>query len=71
MKRKRAYLTLADYLESEGVDQRTLAKKAGTTQPNISMIKNRQRSASLGLALKLSRIANVPVESLLHVKDAV
>lgn len=72
MKRKTAYATLADYIERESVNQSVLAKKLKITQGHLSLIISGQRTPSLPLALKLSRIANVPVESLigkLHSQD--
>lgn len=65
MKRKTAYATLKDYVEREGVNQSDLAKKLKITQGHMSLIISGQRTPSLPLALKLSRIANVPVESLI------
>lgn len=72
MKRKRPYPTLAAYIESEGVTQTALAKRAKITQGHLSLILKGERTASLPLAIRLSRIANVPVESLvgkLHTAD--
>lgn len=65
MKRKTAYPTLRDYIEREDVNQGDLAKKVKITQGHMSLIISGQRTPSLPLALKLSRIANVPVESLI------
>jgi len=64
MKRRRAYLSLADFLQGEGIIQATLAKRAGITQGHLSFIISGDRTPSLPLALKLSRLTNVPVETL-------
>lgn len=74
MKRKTAYATLNAFLEAEGIAQQDLAKRAQITQGHLSLILSGERTPSLPLALKLSRIANVPVESLvgkLHAPDGV
>jgi transcriptional regulator with XRE-family HTH domain len=74
MKRRKAYPTLHDFLEQEGITQQDLAKKAEIGQPHLSLILKGERTPSLPLALKLSRIANIPVESLvgkLHSPDGV
>ena len=65
MKRRRAYPTLATYMETEGINQRDFAKRAGITQGHLSLVISGDRTPSLPLALKLARIANVPVESLI------
>lgn len=64
MKRRIAYATLSDYLEAEGLQQQELAKRAQITEGHLSLILRGERTPSLPLALKLSKIANVPVESL-------
>jgi transcriptional regulator with XRE-family HTH domain len=72
MKRRRAYPTLAAYIEGERVNQTTLAKRAKITQGHLSLIISGDRTPSLALALRLSQIANVPVETLvgkLHTED--
>lgn len=72
MKRRKAYPTLTAYLEAEGIRQGILAKRAGIQQSHLSMIISGDRTPSLPLALKLSRLCNVPVETLvgkLHTED--
>jgi DNA-binding XRE family transcriptional regulator len=74
MKRKTAYPTLKDYIERESVNQGVLAKRVKITQSHMSLIISGQRTPSLPLAVELSRIANVPIESLvgkLHTSDTV
>ena len=64
MKRRRAYPTLAAYIDGESVNQVTLAKRAKITQGHLSLIISGQRTPRLPLALRLSQITNVPVEAL-------
>lgn len=65
MKRRIAYPTLQAYLEANGLNQADVAKKAGITQQYLSMILSGERTPSLPVALKLARIGNIPVESLM------
>lgn len=64
MKRRKAYQTLNAFMEAEGIMQQDLAKRARITQGHLSLILNGERTPSLPLALRLAKIANVPVESL-------
>lgn len=65
MKRRQAYPTLQAYLEASDITQCALAKKAGIDESYLSLILSGARTPSLPLAVKLARIANIPVESLL------
>jgi len=65
MRRRKAFPTLHAYMDEMAVSQRTLAKRAGITQAHLSMILSGDRTPSLPLALKLARIANIPVETLI------
>jgi transcriptional regulator with XRE-family HTH domain len=72
MKRRKAYPTLNAYIEANGINQVDFAKRAGIVQGHLSMILNGERTPSLPLALKLARLANCPVETLvgkLHTED--
>lgn len=72
MKRRKAFPSLQAYFEETGLAQHTIAKRAGITQAHMSNILSGERTPSLPLALKLAKIANVPVESLLgklHTQD--
>jgi transcriptional regulator with XRE-family HTH domain len=72
MKRRKAYPTLQAFLEETGTPQFELAKKANIGQAHLSLILSGERTPSLPLALKLARIANIPVETLvgkLHTVD--
>ena len=65
MKRRRAYPTLKAFLDETGTLQSVVAKKAEITQGYVSLIADGKRTPGLRLAFRLSKIANVPVESLL------
>jgi transcriptional regulator with XRE-family HTH domain len=72
MRHRKAYPTLREYLDAEGIEQQILAKRAKITQGHLSLILRGERTPSLPLALRLAKIANVPVESLvgkLHTDD--
>jgi DNA-binding XRE family transcriptional regulator len=64
MRRRKAYPTLQAFLDETGMPQGVLAKRAEIAQSHLSMILSGERTPSLPLALKLSRLANIPVESL-------
>lgn len=64
MKRRKAHPTLQAFLNESGMPQYELAKRADITESHLSMILSGERTPSLPLALKLARIANIPVESL-------
>lgn len=73
MKRRKAYPTLQAFLEETGTPQSALAKKAKITQAHLSYILSGERTPSLPLALKIAKIANIPVETLvgkLHLENA-
>lgn len=72
MKKRKAYATLQAFLNETQMPQFQLAKRAGIAQSHLSMILSGERTPSLPLALKLSQIANIPVETLvgkLHTED--
>lgn len=72
MARRKAYPSLKAYFEETGTSQYVIAKRVGITQPHLSNILSGARTPSLPLALKLARLANVPVETLvgkLHTED--
>jgi DNA-binding XRE family transcriptional regulator len=53
---------LRAWRDTEKVSQSELAKQVSVAPSHISMIENRQKNASLPLALKLSKITAIPVE---------
>lgn len=64
MKRRKAYPTLQAFIQETGTPQFQLAKRAGIGQAHLSLILSGERTPSLPLALKIARIANIPVETL-------
>lgn len=61
---RRAYPTLQRYMEATGTTNRQLAKKVGITESHLSNILKKSRRCSLFIALKLSKAANVPVDTI-------
>jgi transcriptional regulator with XRE-family HTH domain len=59
----RAYPSLRAYFELTGTRQLDVAKDAGISEAHLSNIINGKRTPSYHLALVLSRLTNVPVES--------
>jgi len=65
MRRRKAFPTLQAYMDETGISQGSLSKRADISQAHLSMILSGERTPSLPLALKLARIANIPVETLI------
>lgn len=65
MKRRKAYPSLQAYLEETDTPQYELAKRLKIGQAHLSLILSRRRTPSLPLALKIAKVANIPVETLL------
>lgn len=61
---RRAYATMQDWMMATGTNQQELAKIAGIHQSHLSNILSRSRRCSLYLAIKLSKITNVPIETI-------
>lgn len=59
-----AYKSVQAWQEATGTNNARLAKQLGCTESHLSNVLRKSRRCSLGLALKLSKIANVPVESI-------
>lgn len=57
------YKTLADFFEQTGTKQAALAKRVGVDSATMSLVTTRKRQATLPLAIKLSKLAGVPIES--------
>jgi transcriptional regulator with XRE-family HTH domain len=65
MRVKRIYTDLAAYLADTGISQAAFAETVGASQSVISRLVNgKQPNLDVTLALKISRVANVPIESL-------
>lgn len=59
-----AYKSVQAWQEATGTNNARLAKALGCTESHLSNVLKKSRRCSLGLALKLSKIANVPVETI-------
>jgi antitoxin component HigA of HigAB toxin-antitoxin module len=64
LKTRRAYRNLRDWMDATGTNQAELAKLAGIKPPHMSNILSKSRRCSLHLALKLSKLTNVPIEEI-------
>ena len=62
---KRIYPDLATYLKDTDTTQMAFAEKVGASQSVISRIVNKQIVPDVALALRISREARVPLESLI------
>lgn len=62
---RRAYASIKAWREANNVKQEDLARKIGISATHLANIERRTRGASAGLALKLSRHTNVPIELIL------
>jgi antitoxin component HigA of HigAB toxin-antitoxin module len=61
---KRAYPTVPAWLAETGTAQQDLAKVLGISQSHMSNVLSGKRRCSLRLALRLSKLTNVPVENI-------
>lgn len=61
----RKYPNLATFFESTATKQEAFAEQIGISASYMSRIKNKLVQPPLDLALKISREANVPIESLI------
>jgi plasmid maintenance system antidote protein VapI len=59
-----AYKSVQAWQEATGTNNARLAKLLGCKEAHLSNVLRKSRRCSLALALKLSRIANVPVETI-------
>lgn len=63
---RRAYPTVQAWMEATGTNQAQLAKQLGISTPHLSNILSKSRRCSLYVALKISKLTNVPIESLVE-----
>ena len=63
-KHRRAYPTVHAWMEATGHSQYELAQQLGICDSHLSNILSKTRKPSLDVALKLSRMTNVPIESI-------
>lgn len=69
MMTRRTYPNLRAYFDETGTTQAAFAARLGMTQAAISKITNGKEAPRLELALRISRAARVPLESLLRTHD--
>lgn len=61
---RRAYVSLRAWRDATGTKQEDLARMAGISQQHLANIELKTRSCSLEVAMRLSRITNVPIEAI-------
>lgn len=61
---RRAYPTVQAWMEATGTNQSELARQLSISQCHLSNVLSKSRRCSFRLALDLSRITNVPIETL-------
>lgn len=59
-----AYKSVRAWQEATGTNNVRLAKALGCTESHLSNVLSKSRRCSLALALKLSKITNVPIETI-------
>jgi antitoxin component HigA of HigAB toxin-antitoxin module len=63
---RRAYPTVQAWMEATGTNQAQLAKLIGISEPHLSNVLSKSRRCSLYVALKITKLTNVPIESLVE-----
>jgi len=63
-KTRRPYATVQAWQDATGTNNVRLAKQLGITESHLSNVLRKSRRCSLALALKLSKITNVPIETI-------
>ena len=66
----RIYPNLKRYFRETGVTQTELAERLGINQPKLSRIVNRIIEPDLELAMRISRVCRVPLESMIRAEKA-
>ena len=61
---KRAYPTVRAWMDATSTSQQDLAKLLGISQSHLCNVLRGNRKASLGLALELAKLTNVPIETI-------
>jgi transcriptional regulator with XRE-family HTH domain len=61
---RKPYASIYHWLEGTGHTQKDLAEMAGLSQQHVANVLRKTRICSFAVALKLSRICNVPLESI-------
>lgn len=67
---KRPFPTVEAWQDATGTSQQELAKLLGMSQSHLCNIIRGNRKASLGLALRISKLTNVPVETIARITRA-
>lgn len=62
----RAYPTVQAWMVATGTNQAELARRLGISEPHLSNILSKSRRCSLYVALKISKLTNVPIESIVE-----
>jgi len=63
-RRRRPYPSLRAFFDQTGIRQADIAKDAGISEAHLSNIVNQRRVPGYHVAVTLSRLTNVPVESI-------
>lgn len=56
--------------KAAGLRQGDLARALGVTRQTINAIENNKYDPTLGLAMRLARLLNTPVEEIFHLPEA-
>jgi transcriptional regulator with XRE-family HTH domain len=70
MSPQRIYPNLRRFFRETGMTQSELAERLGITQPKLSRIVNRKNEPDLELAMRISRVCRVPLESMIRREKA-
>lgn len=65
-KRKRIYPSVQAWKEATGTNSARLAKLVGCKPAHLSNVLSKSRRCSVELALKISKITNVPLEAIVE-----
>lgn len=61
---RRAFPTVQAWMDATGTNNRRLAGLLGITESHLSNVLRKSRKCSLYLALKISKLTNVPIETI-------
>ncbi len=61
---RRPFRSVREWQEATGTNNRRLAKLIGCKPAHLSNVLSKSRRCSLALALKLSHVTNVPIETI-------
>jgi len=67
----RIYPDLETFFAATGIKQEDFAERLGITASYMSRIKNKLAQPNLNLALRISREAHIPIESLISAANGV